>query len=123
FTIGFPKDDGVLGRGYLSSKTGYEGDTTEYQVDISVNNGNSGGPLLDSKGNIIGVIKRKKSAADGTGFAVKSRYILSAIDSIKVNSPDSKITLTKNNSLAGLNISSQYKKLQDYIFMVKVYSK
>lgn len=123
FTIGFPKDDGVLGRGYLSSKTGYEGDTTEYQVDISVNNGNSGGPLLDNKGNIIGVIKRKKSAADGTGFAVKSKYILSAIDSVKVNSPDSKITLTKNNSLAGLNISNQYKKLQDYIFMVKVYTK
>lgn len=123
FTIGYPKDDGVLGKGYLSSKTGYEGDTTEYQVDISVNNGNSGGPLLDNKGNIIGVIKRKKSAADGTGFAVKAKYILSAIDSMQVNSTDAKIALNKSNSLAGLNITSQYKKLQDYIFMVKVYSK
>ncbi|MBC7913780.1 MAG: trypsin-like peptidase domain-containing protein [Pyrinomonadaceae bacterium] len=121
FTVGFPKDDHVLGRGYLSSKTGYKGDTTEYQVDITVNNGNSGGPLLDNKGNIIGVIKGKQSLSDGTGFAVKSKYILATIDSLQEHSVDSKIILNKRNSLTGLTIQDQYKKIQDYIFMVKVY--
>jgi S1-C subfamily serine protease len=121
FTIGFPKDDHVLGRGYLSSGSGYKGDTTEYQVDISVNNGNSGGPLLDSRGNIIGVIKGKQSLADGTGFAVKSKYILAAIDSLNNQLADSKIVITKKNSLSGLSTVAQFKKVQDYIFLVKVY--
>jgi S1-C subfamily serine protease len=121
FTVGFPKDDHVLGKGYLSSSTGYKGDTTEYQVDISVNNGNSGGPLLDSRGNIIGVIKGKQSLSDGTGFAVKSKYILAAIDSLKEQGSESKISLAKKNSLSGLSIADQYLKIQDYIFMVKVY--
>ncbi|MBC7912570.1 MAG: trypsin-like peptidase domain-containing protein [Pyrinomonadaceae bacterium] len=121
FTIGFPKDDHVLGKGYLSSKTGYKGDTTEYQVDISVNNGNSGGPLLDNKGNVIGVIKGKQSLADGTGFALKSRYILAAIDSIESRSADSKINISKKNSLTGLSLVDQIKKVENYIFMVKVY--
>ena len=121
FTIGFPKDDQVLGKGYLSSKNGYKGDTTEYQVDISVNNGNSGGPLLDNKGNIIGIVKGKQSASDGAAFAVKSKYILSSIAAIHADSLKSDIVLPKRNSLAGLSISDQNKKLENYIFMVKVY--
>ncbi len=121
FTIGFPKDDYVFGRGYLSSKTGYKGDTTEYQVDISVNNGNSGGPLLDNKGNVIGIIKGKQSASDGAAFAVKSKYILSALEALSKDSENSDIVLTKRNSLTGLSTSDQIKKLEKYVFMVKVY--
>lgn len=121
FTLGFPKDEYVFGRGYLSSKRGYKGDTTAYQVDISVNNGNSGGPLLDNKGNVIGIIKGKQSASDGAAFAVKSKYILSAIESIQADSVRSKIVITKKNALAGLSASDQIKKLEDYVFMVKVY--
>ncbi|MBC8053281.1 MAG: trypsin-like peptidase domain-containing protein [Sphingobacteriaceae bacterium] len=121
FTVGFPKDDPVFGKGYLSSKTGFNGDTTEYQVDISVNNGNSGGPLLDNKGNVIGVVKGKQSLADGTGFAVKSKYVLAAIESLKSSSQNSKININKRNSLAGLSTVDQVKKVEDFIFLVKVY--
>jgi serine protease Do len=121
FTIGFPKDDQVLGRGYVSSKNGYKGDTTEYQVDISVNNGNSGGPLLDNKGNIVGIVKGKQSASDGAAFAVKSRFILSAIEGISIDSIKSEINVPKKNSLAGLSTADQIRKLENYVFMVKVY--
>lgn len=121
FTVGFPKDDQVLGKGYLSSKSGYNGDTTEYQVDITVNNGNSGGPLLDNRGNIIGIIKGKQALTDGTGFAVKSKYILASIDSLKQQSDTPNIVLNKRNALSGLSTVEQFRKIQDYIFMVKVY--
>ena len=121
YTIGFPKDDYVLGTGYLSSRTGYNGDTVQYQIDIPLNNGNSGGPLLDNKGNVIGVISGKQMHADGASFAIKSKYLLEAIDSISETELGGEISINKKNSLAGLNRKDQIKKLQNYIFMVKVY--
>ena len=60
FTIGFPRDAMVLGPGFLTASTGYNNDTTQYQVSTPVNFGNSGGPLLDNRGDIIGIIKLKQ---------------------------------------------------------------
>ncbi|MHB1176988.1 MAG: S1C family serine protease [Daejeonella sp.] len=121
FTIGFPKDDLVYNEGYVSSKNGYAGDTLAYQVSIPVNPGNSGGPLLDSRGNIIGIINRKQTLVDGVAFAVKSNYLLKSIEAIPQDSLEDKLTLNKRNSLAGLKRFEQFKKLEPYIFMVKVY--
>lgn len=122
-TYGFPKDDLVYSRGYVSSRTGYSGDTTEYQVDISVNPGSSGGPLLDSKGNVIGVIKGKSSRTDGASFAIKSKYLIEAIESIPKDSlgKDKKLALNGKSSLANLSRKDQIRKIEDYIYMVKVY--
>ncbi|WP_423147345.1 trypsin-like peptidase domain-containing protein [Rubrolithibacter danxiaensis] len=122
YTMGFPKDNPVYGEGYLSSSTGYANDTLAYQVSIPVNPGNSGGPLLDSKGNIIGVITGKQMQSDGVAFATKSDYLLKAIEEIPEDSLDQKLVLNKrNNGLNGLKRTDQIKKLQNYIFMVKVY--
>jgi serine protease Do len=121
YTMGFPRDDYVVNRGYLSSLTGYAGDTVAYQVDISVNPGNSGGPLLDKKGNVIGIINAKQTQTEGAAFAIKSNYILQSIDAIPQDSLDSKLTLNRKNSLSGLSQTEQIKKLRNYIFMVKVY--
>ncbi|RZJ63804.1 MAG: serine protease, partial [Flavobacterium sp.] len=76
YTLGYPKDDVVLGDGYVSSKTGINGDTIAYQVAIPVNPGNSGGPLIDNNGSIVGVINGKQDKVDGAAFAVKSKYIM-----------------------------------------------
>lgn len=121
YTVGFPKDDIVFSKGNLSSKTGYDGDTTAYQIDMNVNPGNSGGPLFDNRGNIIGVIKGKQLKFDGAAFAIKSRFLLKAIEAIPSDSLSEKIVLNKKNSLAGLSRVEQIKKMQDYIFLVKVY--
>ncbi|HUS02292.1 MAG TPA: serine protease, partial [Chitinophagaceae bacterium] len=37
FTLGYPREERVYGEGYLSAKSGYFGDTTSYQISISVN--------------------------------------------------------------------------------------
>ena len=121
FTIGFPRDDQVLGKGYVSSRNGNAGDTVTYQVSIPVNPGNSGGPLLDTRGNIVGIINGKQPLADGAAFAIKSNYILKSIEAIPQDSLDEKLILNKRNSLSGLSRKDQFKKLEPYIFMVKVY--
>ena len=121
FTIGFPRDDQVYGKGYVSAKNGYAGDTVAYQVSIPVNPGNSGGPLLDNRGNVIGIINGKQTMVDGAAFAIKSTFILKSIDAIPQDSLDEKLTLSKRNNLSGLSRKEQFKKLEPFIYMVKVY--
>lgn len=121
YTIGYPKDDIVLGNGYVSSKTGMNGDSLAYQVAISVNPGNSGGPLLDNKGNIIGVINGKEEKTENVAFAVKSRYIMEALNSIPQDSLSKRVAYGKRSPLQGLQRDRQVTKVQDYVFMIKVY--
>jgi S1-C subfamily serine protease len=122
YTIGYPKDDVVYGKGYLSSATGFGGDSIAYQISIPVNPGNSGGPLMDNKGNVIGIVSGKLTQADGAAFAIKSDYLLKAINNIPADSLSKKLVINKKNTLAGLNRTKQIKKMQDYIFIVKVYN-
>lgn len=120
YTLGFPREELVLGTGYVSSRTGYKGDTVQYQIDIPVNSGNSGSPLLDTKGNVLGIISGKENNVDGASFAVRSKYLIEVLndapEDIKIN-----LELNKKNSLSGLSRKDQIKKIQDYVFMVKVY--
>lgn len=121
YTIGFPRDDQVYGEGYVSSRNGYAGDTIAYQISIPVNPGNSGGPLLDNRGNVVGIINGKQTLADGAAFAIKSNFILKSIEAIPQDSLDDKLTLNRRNTLSDLSRKEQFKKMQPYIFMVKVY--
>lgn len=121
YTLGFPREDMVFGEGSISSKTGFEGDTSAYQISIPVNPGNSGGPLLDEKGNLIGMITGKNTAVEGAAFAIKSKYLLSLIDSIPSDSLPEPILLSGKNYVKELKRPDQIKQLQNLIFNVKVY--
>jgi S1-C subfamily serine protease len=61
FTIGFPNPiiQGIepkVTKGIISSKKGIQDDDTRYQIDAAVQPGNSGGPLCDDSGRLIGVV-------------------------------------------------------------------
>jgi S1-C subfamily serine protease len=122
YTLGYPKDDAVLGEGYVSSKNGFIGDTTQYQVAISVNPGNSGGPVLDNNGNLVGIISGKPDQTEGAAFAIKSKYILEAMRAIPQDSLGAnKLSANKKSLLSGLKRTKQIEKIQDYVFMIKAY--
>jgi len=121
YTIGFPRDEAVYGQGYLSSNTGYAGDTIAYQISIPVNPGNSGGPVLDNQGNIIGIISGKQKGIDGAAFAIKTKELVEALKHIPADSLKGNIVLNNKNSLSYLPRTEQIKKLQDYIYLVKVF--
>lgn len=124
FTLGYPRRDAVYGEGALSSMTGFNNDTTMYQISIPVNPGNSGGPLMDEQGNIIGVIRGKQSSAEATGFAIKSNFIKQTINKLENDSLKKDMALvTKKSNLKGLKRSEQIKKIQPFVFNVMVYKK
>lgn len=52
------------------------------QTDASLNPGNSGGPLINKKGEVIGINNFKIGGAEGMGFALESNYIKSAVNKI-----------------------------------------
>lgn len=121
FTLGYPRQDVVYGEGSLSSQSGYYNDTAMYQISIPVNPGNSGGPLLDIHGNVIGVIRGKISGAEGTGFAIKSREIIKSFTSIDGDSTTIDFVTPKKNALKNLKRSEQLKRINPYVFNVMVY--
>ena len=116
FTLGYPREEVVYGEGYLSAKSGFFGDTTSYQISISVNPGNSGGPVINKNGEIIGIISSKETNADGVVFAIKSKNIYTAIKGLK---DDDSIKIPSVNSLKGLDRVKQIQKLEDFVYMVK----
>jgi serine protease Do len=122
YTLGFPREDMVFGEGSVSSRTGFEGDTTSYQISIPLNPGNSGGPLLDNQGNLIGVISGQQLDQQGASFAVKSAYLKQLVEQLSQDSLDSPIKLSRRNYLAGASRPEQLKKIKDYVFVIRVYN-
>lgn len=115
FTLGYPREEVVYGEGYLSAKSGLNGDTTSYQISISANPGNSGGPVINKNGEVIGIISSKENNADGVVFAIKSKNIYAAL---RASGNDS-IKLPVVNTLRGLDRVEQVQKLEDFVYMIK----
>jgi len=95
FTIGFPHPeimgfDPKLTNGTLSATSGLGGSPRFYQISVPVQSGNSGGPLLNSRGEVVGIIAAKLKSLEvaiATGdlpenvnYSVKSSYIKNLID-------------------------------------------
>ena len=89
FTLGYPVSD-ILGKevkytdGSISSLSGLQGDATFFQISVPVQPGNSGGPLVNQDGNVVGVVTAVAAVAEfyrATGslpqnvnWAVKGAY-------------------------------------------------
>ena len=77
-TIGYPLsrllgNSARMTRGLLSATAGLRDDEREVQVSAEIQPGNSGGPLLDHDGNVIGVVNRTinpAAVARATGGAL-----------------------------------------------------
>lgn len=121
YTLGYPREQMVYGEGSLSAQTGFFGDTTAYQISIPVNPGNSGGPLLDDKGNLIGIISGKQTATEGVAFAVKSNFIYQLLAEMDEDSLTEKVTKNKN-TVANLGRTQQIEKIKGMVFKVNVFN-
>lgn len=121
FSLGYPRNDIVYGEGYLASQTGFEGDSLAVQISINANSGNSGSPIINRKGEIIGVLNARQTTAEGTVFAVRSKYIYEALSQLqKTDTSFKNIKLPASSSLKGIDRTKQVQKITDYVYMVKV---
>jgi hypothetical protein len=93
FALGNPKGlANTVTRGIVSSVRRAEGEfrsvipegTTLIQTDAAVNPGNSGGPLLNANGEVVGIVTFKRSAGEGLNFALS---IIDALEAIKAKRP------------------------------------
>ena len=82
FVAGFPlanqiSDSLKLSDGIVSSTKGYENDVSKFEITSVVRKGNSGGPIYDKKGNIVGVVVEQVnvSRSDNVNFAIKGSTV------------------------------------------------
>ena len=127
YTIGYPLSS-IMGSNYkvsngiISSNSGINDDIRLYQMTVPIQPGNSGGPLLNKNGNIVGITSAGLNGeainthVENVFYAIKSLYLLNAIYSI----PD--IEDMPNESIVkGMTLEEQINVIKDYIYLIKVY--
>jgi S1-C subfamily serine protease len=124
FILGYPMVD-LMGYeikftdGTISSSSGYEGLKSMYQTSIPVQPGNSGGPLFDMDGDIIGITCSKLEGAENVTYAVKSMELLKLID--KLNSYTTpKLTFSSLNTIKSLPTTSKIQELKKFVYIIDV---
>jgi len=119
FVLGYPQTQHLgeelkLTTGVISSRSGYRGDITTYQISAQVLPGNSGCPLFNNDGKVIGVVNAKYIEPN-VSYAVKLSYLQSLIDNAKIN-----LRQPVSNTIAGKSLAEKVKTVRNYIYIIEV---
>ena len=130
-TVGFP-DPGLQGfspklaKGEIAALAGAADDARYFQISVPVQPGNSGGALVDERGNVVGIVSAKLDASaalamsgslpENVNYAVKSSFLLSFLESV----PDVASKL-KEPSTADRKFEDVVKSAQSATVLVLVY--
>lgn len=87
---------------------------SQYQISAAVQPGNSGGPLFDNQGNLIGIVSAKHRGAENVGYAIKLSYLRNLLDSS--NEP---ITMNLTNTISSLSLPEKVKAISPCVLLVK----
>ena len=119
FVLGYPLTQTMgeeikLTNGIISSRTGFQGDVANYQMSAPIQPGNSGGPMFDNKGNVIGIICARHTEAENAGYAIKTSYLKNLIESA-----DLRIHLTANNAISTLSLAEKVKLIKKFVYFIE----
>ena len=121
-TVGFP-NIGLQGfapklaKGEIASLSGAGDDPRYFQISVPVQPGNSGGALVDERGNVIGIVSAKLRARaalavsgalpENVNYAIKSSFLLSFLESVPAVSAKFKAPVTADRKFEDVVKSAQ----------------
>ena len=123
YVAGFPFGNKVstsvkVTKGIISSLTGIGNNFSNIQIDAALQSGNSGGPILDDLGNVVGVAVSKLDAKymfdnfgsipENTNFGIKSNVVKSIMDSNRVDSPSANRSTISKSQLGKMITEGTY---------------
>ena len=124
FALGYPMAD-IMGNevkftdGKISSKSGIQGDARVYQISVPIQPGNSGGPLFDMKGNVVGItssgLNRDYFKSENVNYAIKASYLKTLIESCP-----NEIVLRENSQIgiSKATLTETIKKYEDFVVLI-----
>lgn len=123
FVLGYPMTDTMgeeikLTDGIISAGSGYKGDVSMYQISAAVQPGNSGGPVFNTDGNVVGIVCGKHSSAENANYAIKTSYLYRLLNSANVG-----ITPTGENKTKDKELSKKVEQLKNYVYMIECSSR
>lgn len=121
YAMGYPYAS-VMGQeikvtdGIISSKTGYDDNIVTYQISAPIQPGNSGGPMFNKEGQVIGITSSGIPGAENVGYAIKTAYLNNLIDSAPIE-----IENICHKQEIGKDLTEQIKLFKQYITLVLIY--
>lgn len=121
FVLGYPLTPSMgneikLTTGVISATTGFQDDPTLYQLSAPIQPGNSGGPVFDAQGNLVGVVCAKLVQAENASYAIKALYLIALTETVKdVNLMPSK------NLIGACSLAERVRRVRDFVFLLNVY--
>lgn len=127
FTIGYPLnslmgDNYKVTNGIVSSNTGLKDDVRFIQITTPIQPGNSGGPLFNKDGNVVGLTTSKLNekavgtSIENVNYAIKATYLINIYNMLP-----NKEQLSLNTTLSDKELKDQVKILKNYVCLIKVY--
>ena len=132
FTIGFPLKQ-ILGKsprlskGVINSLYGINDDPRLLQISNPIQPGNSGGPLFNKNGEIVGIVVATLNAKylyekigiipQNVNFAIKVDYLKNLVSML----PEGDEIIKRSSNLADKPLEEQVKKITPFIITVKAY--
>jgi hypothetical protein len=105
-------------KGIISSLTGIGNNFSNIQIDAALQSGNSGGPILDEMGNIVGVAVSKLDAKymydnfgiipENTNFGIKASVVRNVLESNEVSNPSANRSEISKSQLGKMISSGTY---------------
>jgi len=132
FTVGFPNPSlqglsAKFTKGDINSLTGIQDDPRLYQISAPIHPGNSGGALINRRGEVVGCVvstlnaktafKISGSIPQNVNYAIKSTYVLAFLDAI----PNVSSKLVQQNMKRKKSFTEIVEKIKKSTVMVVTY--
>lgn len=127
FTIGYPLDvymgdNEKTTDGIINSLTGFQDDSRKLQISAPIQPGNSGGPLFDLKGNLIGIttssLESRTVDIQNVNYAIKAS-VLQNLNALLPDSEQAQFETSENT--ADLPLPTLIEKYRSCVFKISVF--